>query len=271
MEASRGYYCLVQYCPDASRSEAANVGVLLQCPDRGFVGVRTAAGNDRVRRFFGGVALNLQEINAAKRALEHRVQKEGDRFATLEDLQTFIASRGNTLVITDPRPARVTDPVKDLNDLFEELVGGRARQDAELRKREHPRVLEDLFTRLRDQNLGEFDREVPVPLLGRPLVARYAYRNGLLNLVKPKLFPADEHRARSAALRLGAEGSLISRHPELVGGPALVTIVSAGSETSAMSSIDDVVEPLLRDHGVRFVRLTGLGEFAALVEREAHG
>ena len=37
MKPSRGYYCIIQYCPDLGRLEAANIGVLLFCPDRGFL------------------------------------------------------------------------------------------------------------------------------------------------------------------------------------------------------------------------------------------
>ncbi len=32
MNPTRGYYCLIQYSPDPSRLEAANVGVVLFCP-----------------------------------------------------------------------------------------------------------------------------------------------------------------------------------------------------------------------------------------------
>lgn len=33
----KGYYSIIQYCPDLSRFEAANVGVLLFCPERAFL------------------------------------------------------------------------------------------------------------------------------------------------------------------------------------------------------------------------------------------
>jgi len=29
MNPTRGYYCIIQYCPDLGRLEAANIGVLL--------------------------------------------------------------------------------------------------------------------------------------------------------------------------------------------------------------------------------------------------
>ena len=54
MNAHRGYYSLIQYCPDLSRLEAVNVGVVLFCPEPRFIEARTSAGNDKPRRLFGG-------------------------------------------------------------------------------------------------------------------------------------------------------------------------------------------------------------------------
>ena len=41
MNATKGYFSLVQYCPDLARQEAANVGVVLFCPDLQFIRART--------------------------------------------------------------------------------------------------------------------------------------------------------------------------------------------------------------------------------------
>ena len=37
MKPSKGCYSLIQYCPDLGRLEAANVGVLLFCPEPHFL------------------------------------------------------------------------------------------------------------------------------------------------------------------------------------------------------------------------------------------
>ena len=42
MESAKGYYCLIQYCPDLARLEAANIGVILFCPERGFIRAKIA-------------------------------------------------------------------------------------------------------------------------------------------------------------------------------------------------------------------------------------
>ena len=52
MTAHKGYYSVVQYCRDRSRLEAANTGVLLFCPELGYLQARTSRDNARIRRFF---------------------------------------------------------------------------------------------------------------------------------------------------------------------------------------------------------------------------
>jgi hypothetical protein len=50
---AKGYYSIIQHCPHLGRFEAANVGVLLFCPERHFLQAITARNNSRVIRFFG--------------------------------------------------------------------------------------------------------------------------------------------------------------------------------------------------------------------------
>jgi Protein of unknown function (DUF3037) len=121
MTAQKGYYCLIQFCPDPSRLEAVNVGVLLFCPGTKFA-ARTAKGNRRPRKLVD--QLDKASLNAAKRALERRLEVDASRFQTLQDLQQFADTRGNILELTKPRPIKVFDPAADLDKLFHELVGG---------------------------------------------------------------------------------------------------------------------------------------------------
>ena len=53
MVAHPGYYSLVQFCPDYSRLEAVNVGLVLFCEPLAFLGVRLVESNKRVARVFG--------------------------------------------------------------------------------------------------------------------------------------------------------------------------------------------------------------------------
>lgn len=107
MNATKGYYSLVQYCPDVARQEAANVGVVLFCPELSFLEARLASSNHRLRRFFGEEADQYRHLNAMKAALEDRLQVEAADYHeyqvrlvtqdTLSDLTNEIATQGKAL------------------------------------------------------------------------------------------------------------------------------------------------------------------------------
>lgn len=49
---AKGYYSILQFVPDLERSEGANIGVVLFCPDKRFLDVKVSHNNDHVRHFF---------------------------------------------------------------------------------------------------------------------------------------------------------------------------------------------------------------------------
>ena len=122
MTAHRGYFSLIQFCPDPSRLEAANVGVVLLCPDLDFLEARTSSGNARVQRFFGRDAFHPTSLSMAKQAMVRRLAVEWEGIPTLAQFQHFVDTRANELKLTAPRPVKVFDPTKDLQRLFDELV-----------------------------------------------------------------------------------------------------------------------------------------------------
>lgn len=268
MSATKGYYSVIQYCPDASRQEAANIGVLLLCPDIQFVRARTAAGNDRVRRFFKGQPIDLKRVNAAKRAIEHRVETDSDRFRTPDDLVRFVETRGNDIVLTPPRPVTVMDAEQEIDQLFEELVGGRSRRD---KGDDFPEV-DAVFRRPSLEGRILFKQEVSVPVSERRLSVPYAFHNGVFNLVKPHWFRLEEGkatRATSTAMLLAIEGDLIARHP--VDGQRRKLIVMPAFEPSAEATgLRHRVDSVLSEYKVRVVHRDELGSFADEIEREAH-
>src|SRR5437867_92369 len=123
MKPSKGYYCLIQYCPDLGRLEAANVGVLLFSPERHFLKALTSRANRRIIRFFGSEGHDWVRINSFKQGLEDRIAMEGTEIQSVEQLEKFIAQRANLLQITPPRPMKVLDPDKDLEELYKEFLG----------------------------------------------------------------------------------------------------------------------------------------------------
>ncbi len=187
MKPSKGYYSIIQYCPDLTRLESANIGVLLFCPERYFLKARTARGNRRIQQVFGRKGHDWEQIDSFKLGIEERLEVESGKINTLEELQEFITTRANLIQITPPRPMRVSEPEKDLEQLFKDLVGGMHRKEKTTSFREY--VLRQ-FTQAGVANKLKKDIRVQVPLFQRELEVPYGYQNGRLNLVQPARFRA---------------------------------------------------------------------------------
>jgi hypothetical protein len=257
MNATKGYFSLVQYSPDVARQEAANVGVLLFCPDRHFIRAKVTATVGRIRRFFGEDVAGYHHLNAMKEALVHRVEIEKDQFTTLEDLQQFVVTRGNNILLTQPKPIMVMDPEQDLNALFEELVADprkplTVRSAIPLRKR-----LNDI---LMEQAVKPYIRtklRIEAPALKETLRIPYAFQNGRFNLIQPIEFThQSESSVRTAACRHAVEGLTLYRHPHSTYGPLQLLVVA--DFTSAPQSAPDMVRSIFDESQVRLFTPDGL-------------
>jgi hypothetical protein len=264
--AIRGYYCLVQYCPDPGRLEAANLGVLLFAPDAPFLDARLEAGNDRVRKFFGRSGFDNWALNSAKQALRARLQADREHFRTLEDLQRSIDSRANELILSAPRPVKVTDPEQNLDELFRDLVARRPQPD---RPKGVLAELDQFFQRLLKEGRGLLDLPVKVPLLGKTLKIPYAYRNGEVNLLKPTRFSPAEAAATDGAVKLSIEGDLLQRYgQDEMGKKRLIVVSSSARATADPDPQERVAHPQRLPCPRR--SSSELPEFVRQVEREAH-
>ena len=90
MTIHKGFYSLIQYCPDPARLEAANVGVLLFCPERKYLSVRMSNDNRRVQQFFGCKEHDWKQIRLFKKGMEERIARESLKIRTSDQLQSFI-------------------------------------------------------------------------------------------------------------------------------------------------------------------------------------
>jgi len=266
MNPSRGYYSLIQYCPDLSRAEAANVGVLLFVPERHVLEPRMARSNHRVRRFFGpDVDLDVQRLNAAKQSMVKRIAAEGESITTVDELRHFIATRGNELLLTDPRPVKVFDPVEDLEHLFAELVGGHSRREAGSRSP----VVRRLDDALRRSDLSpriRFNEEIQVPVVQERLIVPYMYQNGTTNLVIPHRF--EGARALRNAESLACKGDLIQGQKTDECRRNMIVVPTFGVEPKH-SRRDDICS-LFEHYHIRLVREDEVDRFVEEIDREAH-
>lgn len=199
MRPQKGYYSVVQYCPDLSRLEAANIGVVLFCPESGFLKAATSSNNRRIIRFFGSAGHDWKRISTVKKGLADRLEKERGSIQTLEQWQQFIATRANVLQITAPRPMKVTDPEKDLAELFEQVLGHPLKPKAKRDFRKH--VGRELLAAGLERKIVS-DVVVDVPVLGKPVEIPYGFQNGRFNLIAPVRF-GGSHRSNHSERRAG--------------------------------------------------------------------
>lgn len=253
-----GYYSLLQYCPDQSRAEVANVGVVLLCPELRFLDAQLAQGNDRVRTVFKVAGDVLEVMNDTKRSFRDRLQRESEWIKSADDLRSFAGGLANDLILTAPRPMRVTEARTDLGVLFAELVGGRKQSG---KPRAAIPELERGLATLIAKHLVVEDRRTRINALGTEIQTPYAYKNGIWNLIKPLPLSGD---GISSASPWAVRGQFLKNQ-----GDAKLVIVSAVDST-AQEHAEGVAETIFVAHGVDFIRRQNVAGLIERVAAEAH-
>lgn len=265
----RGYYSLLQFCPDLRRAEAANVGALLFCEEAQYLNCKVASGNDRVRRFFRAEGDALSRLDDAKLAMERRIRAEADRIRSVDALIAFIESRGNALLLTPPRNMRVADPDQDLDRIYDELVGGRAHGEPVKHRGRGVSALPALKRLLSDPEVARrVRRDVEVrPVHGRTFTAEFAYFNGRSNIVQPQVIHVDLDRTLQEAEQLATRGRQLSKYG-FDDRPAqlIVPLPDPGGRFA-----EDTVEvvALLKDSDVRTIFASSLAELGDEIRSHA--
>lgn len=262
---SKGYYCLIQYCPDFSRAEAANVGLVLFQPEPTATAVRIVDKVDFVARRLGrkvATASVLEDVRSIGYRLKHEV------FRSVEDLEQFVRTRGNRIQLTMPRSVRIEDPAKEIDRLFAELV-----EAGPVAPKEHQRVA-DVTDRLRHTfealharlpNRVEIGRRFEIPSIAMQIPTDYSYRNGRLNLLRIIDLPKTEMTARREALALHTEGEIVRDHLEK---GAKLHVISAPRGPRQAENEPVVAQLLQKLDATEFVPSAKVNEFTERVERE---
>lgn len=267
---TRGFYSVVQYCPDRFRAEAVNVGLVLLSVEPHVVHVKMAASFDRAKKLFGLGRPDLKTLKVSVDGMKARIESLASELKTADDLSTFAASRANDLRLTEPRLAKLNNIDEDFGRLFSGLV--EARSAAALSNESSadvlpPRLSEVFFRLQRDHRIWR-PGTITVPIYQRKLDIPYAYKNGVVNLIKPHVFPASK-RAETQAAEFAINGDLIQKHP-IDGEQQRLIIVSAQETAKQADEINRHVEPLFREYGVRLIRPQSVDAFAREVEQSAH-
>jgi hypothetical protein len=264
MAKSKGYYSVMQYCPDTSRAEAANVGLVIFRPEPHALVVKTTNTLARVKRFFKPNAKEFSRIRDAVRAAATAFEMRADDYQTIEEFELATYSMGNEIRLTPPKVLRVQDPRTEVDKLFSELVEDDVPGSAPRPAIVWPTPINQAFEDLRRGNKLIEPGDVTIPLMDRKLHVPYAYQNGELILIKPAVFD-DTERDAEKALRLAAEGRLIQNHSDPVR-PRCLVVVSA---VSARPEAEEHVAPLFHDFDVQLIRQSEAAKFATRMRNEA--
>ena len=263
MKPLKGYYSLIQYCPDRSRQEVANIGLVVYVPEIKFLSAKLSRSNARMSHFFGRTSIDNQRVNFLKTSFENRLTIEKDRFTSFDDFEKFVNTRANELLLTTPRPIKIRDPQQDTNALFQELIGERARVPKS--RRLFPHLDHTFRDRLKDRM--RFDLSVDVPFANRSIDIPYAFRNGVNNLILPQAFGP---HAVDTSLRLAAEGELLQKYPEAKGEDRKLIILPKIERVASPAPLRSSLTELFNRFEIRTVWEDQLDRFEAEVEQEAH-
>lgn len=255
MTAYKGYYSVIQFCPDLMRLEAANIGVLLFCPELPFLAARIARDNDRIRKFFGSQDLDWQKLRLLKAAFEDRVAAEAETIRTLDQLQEFIDLRANQFRLTKPRSIRIEDPQQQLRQLFEELADSRSPRR---QRRRFGRMIAEKLRRARLDRKLRRDISVTVPILNRQMRFDHGFQNGRFNLIQTASFRSEPSNSLNTACRYAIQGeSLYDHQDEQLGAMRLIVI---GDFRSKRDESKNDVGRILEAHKVKLYAEWELGE-----------
>lgn len=270
MKAYQGYYCLIQYCPNPGRAEVANVGALVFCPSLRRIDAQLSKNNRRVRRVFGSKSFDPWWLNHAKRSFLASLRADQEQFKSLDDLEQFVTTRGNELVLTKPRSMRVEDVSRDLKRLYAELVEPVPADLAYEETTALPR-LEAMFRRLaQERESVKISYVFNVPEYTHRVRADYVYENGVSNLVRVLALRGNIRSLTRSAVQLGGESIFVDRHLKPAGKDAKLIVVAGAQTPTPASETEDLLEKLFRDYPAELVRSREVDDFIRTVEEQAH-
>lgn len=153
---------------------------------------------------------NVYLLKVSIHAMQSRIERSSEDLQTEDALAAFAASRANDLRLTEPRLAVLDDFDNDFERLYAKLVEVQSTEQlAEASPAEVlPLKLCEVFYRLQQSRKIWQPGRITVPVYNRKLNIPYAYKNGVVNLVKPHVFPATK-RAETQAASLAINGDLL--------------------------------------------------------------
>ena len=210
MNKEIGFYSLIQYCPDVTVGEVANIGVLLFVPESGFVDVHVTPTNHRVARIFGGGVSKYDTLQRYKEGLAGWIKEESRKFSTLEWAKKFLTVNTNSIVFTPIRGIVCTHGAENqLKTLFNDFFADELALPLE-KPHKTPFAQRQVLTTLRKKYGREIGSrlallpDLKVVGLERSIKPVFAFQNDHFNVVFSRDFSigrAEEHIGAGLLIR----------------------------------------------------------------------
>jgi hypothetical protein len=260
MSEHRGYYSLIQFCPDSSRLEGVNIGVVLYLASEKRLKVRITRNNQRIRRFFGNQ--NWQLVKRARLSIENQLLSQ--QFLSIEELENYISKRANIVQLTPPRPMRITDLETDVNNLFDRLVG----EEHKERKRRVDTQLTDKLFEAGVVGLVKKSVIVEIPGFKQSIQVPYGYQNGRYNLISPVQFDSDQEAFLTKTGKNAIEGKLLYDTPDNTLGEMRLVVV-ANFDEQIESAARELVKTIFNQNNVTLYTFDNLDPLVDDIRRSA--
>ncbi|MFH1110238.1 MAG: DUF3037 domain-containing protein [Planctomycetota bacterium] len=274
MKAEKGYYSLIQYCPDRGRAEVVNVGLVLFVPALRQLEVEMTRTARRVQQVFGKGTIDSWWLRTVRDSFERGLLNEhgAGRFASSEDLDRYFGTLGNDIIATPSRPTRVENPRESLDRLFARFVDATKSAVDELAIPTVVQPLDNVFRRLYDRLVSiQFDEHFTIAEYPHQIQADYVYSNGETNLVRLLTIAERPARAFDQAIKLGGESIVVKRHLRIDRREARLVVVAAPtSVTSTTDNTESKLAALYKDFpDAKWVPSSQIEDFAHCVETQA--
>lgn len=265
----QGYYSLIQYCPDWTRLEVCNIGVMLFCPEQKFLDVEMTRKNTRIHAIFGR-GHSLDYIRTFKESFAERIRAEKNSISDLEGLKSFIARRANSFLITEPRSIAVDNPERELSELFTEIFGENSKQKSKKcvsAKEQFYQALEKEFGSDLDQRVVRKLPQIQVPIPGfhRTIRPCAGYLNGSFNIVvNEHLAPDNSFTKMSCNLMIGR---FFHETPNEHWGKQRLIILAEIDNSSELEKQVETFRPMMKEQEIDIY--TDPEKIAATIQKEA--
>lgn len=264
---TKGYYSILRFVPDPFRDEGVNLGVILLCPEHGYVDWRITTNHQRARRFFKYEA-DPGRLRLLGRDLNQRLERERVSLLSVDYLTTFARRHRDVLQLTEPRTCAVDDPVHDLTTLYSHIV--------EVEDSSKPRsalnsqqVRAHVSSRLDADGLLRFmqpDIQLSANYKTRPYSFSFAYQNGApLSIIEATSFAyKDPEVGCERALILLGEIDDVSTHTDV----RAESFSVVGAFHPDQPEVEKAVDLAFRERRVRLYRVEHLDPLVERVKSE---